>query len=252
MLVFIFFNRGLTINTVMFCNDNVRIPYFQDRSLSLGTGVLEKKLDYFMSLLCNPDFSIPIQTNWIVFITPESTNLLSTIAKVSKDFDPNPHNVVQAMNDVNSNQYQGVVGCVFAQDIRLPGETISTEFVGGGQGFVGAPIITTRNQYDSLEIGFLETNKSFSDYFIRPWIITVGYKGLVARSEETSVKATFEVLQLGRTTEDQPSTIRKLFRFRGVAPIRLNQESLGSDAAGNNENKRQCSFVYSDYTITEN
>lgn len=237
----------------MYCNDDVVIPEFIDRSIDIEVGFNGKKLDYFTQLLCDDAFRIPLQTNWVMLIVPDSTNLNAQILNIANNYDPLSHSITQNLDVVNQTKYQNVIGCVFAQDVKIPGEDVAWERTQGYGGYLPAPVTTVRSISNILEVGFLETNKSFSDFFIRHWISLVGYKGLVARKKENSIKSTIYVFQFETTRKpDATLNIRKRFVFNDAVPVLLDSESLGYDAYTNNDNKRQCSFVYSKHAIFEN
>lgn len=52
-------------------------------------------------------------------------------------------------------------------------------------GYQAPATIGNREKYKKLTVTFLETNASFLDLILRPWIVMVGYNGLVARSENS-------------------------------------------------------------------
>lgn len=236
----------------MYCNENIPVPQFIDRSIDLETAVNGKRLDYFVSLLCDDTFRIPLQTNWALFIIPHSPNLNAQILQIAADYDPMGHSIAQNIGLVNEEKYQNVIGCVFAQDVRLPGENLNWETTTPYGGYLPSPVTTSRVMKNILDVGFLETNRSFSDFFIRHWISLVGYKGLVARSKETSVKSTILVFQFGTTRKpDKMSDVRKIFMFKDAVPIIVGDEDLGYDASTNTNNKRQCSFLYNSHAVLE-
>jgi hypothetical protein len=148
---------------------------------------------------------------------------------------------------------QNVIGCIFAQGVVLPGEDISLEYAGisegSKRGFINAPIINGRANFQPLEVGFLDTNRSFVDGFLRPWSIVVAHKGLIAsRETEEDIKAAIVVHQLARNGTDKDSVIRKSFLFTECAPINISGETL--DYSGGTEfPKLQAKFVYNKYAV---
>jgi hypothetical protein len=235
----------------MFCNYALP-PTFIDNSLGLSVALNERRVEYFTNLLCRPDFSIPIQTNWLILIEPSSPNLIASIVDVAENYEPVKNYISQNIKNVMREDFQQIIGCVFASAIDIPGESLGYEFSGGGGGYRKSPVTNVRGEYGVCEIGFLETNTSFTDYFIRPWLNLVGYKGLAARSPETSVKAQIHIIQLGQTGPGKPQSIRKYIKLRGAAPVNISSERLSYDNGSNNDLMRQCQFVFTDLSIYEN
>lgn len=234
----------------MFCNYAIP-PTFIDSSEGLGIALNERRVEYIGNLLCQPDFSIPIQTNWLIFIEPSSPNLIANIVDVAENYEPMKNSISKNIQTVMGENVQSVVGCLFASALRIPGESLGFEYSGGGGGYRKSPVTSSRGDYAECEIGFLETNRSFTDFFIRPWMNLVAYKGLAARSEATSVKAQIHIIQLGQTGAGQPQSIRKYIKLRGAAPVGISQEDLKYDNGSNNDLMRQCQFVFNDLTIHE-
>ncbi len=236
----------------MFCNFNVPIPQFKDKSLRMETSLTGKRLEHFMQMLCTEDFSIPISTNWALLIEMPSENFLREIADTAKSFNPNPWQVDDSIKRVMIPAYQEIIGCIFAQGIVIPGSDSGITFsTTGKQSFMSSPLLEKRNDNSELEVSFLETNTSFTDFFLRPWWNLVQYKGLVARPKESSVKCKFKLFQFKKTQEDLQSGIRKVVVFNNVVPSKISNESLKYDIGSNNDLFRQANFSYSDFTIIE-
>lgn len=234
----------------MLCNFNLQIPEFKDTSQNVDIGLTGRRLDYFINLLCQGTLAIPIQTNWAILIDfQECPNLLPMIKEIAKEFEPSQNYIDNSILEVSQNKYQNIIGCVFAQAVRMPGDSIQIERAGGGQGYASAPITAMRSFPQTLEIGFLETNISFTDFFIKPWLALVGYKGLVARSKQSSIKASFTVIQLAKT--ERGNKVRKVTKFTGVAPIYVMDEDLKYDTGSNQNIERQCTFTFSESAISE-
>ena len=102
-----------------------------------------------------------------------------------------------------------------------------------------------------MEIDFLETNHSFTDYFIKPWTLLVGYYGLVSRPAENDIKSRITVLQLGKTQQCSTSVIRKRYTFHDAVPVAVENDDLGygSDTAGGINKKS--TWIYRNYTLDE-
>jgi hypothetical protein len=150
---------------------------------------------------------------------------------------------------------QNVIGCIFAQGVSIPGEKIKVEYSGitegSNRGFINSPIIAGRSDFEPLQIGFLETNRSFIDGFLRPWSILVAHRGLIATENSSSIKARITIHQLARDGTDVQSRIRKSIIFENCAPISIASENLDYSSSSDFP-KVQADFVYSKYYIVDN
>jgi hypothetical protein len=118
-----------------------------------------------------------------------------------------------------------LTGCVFCKQIQMVGEKVSASNQQLKYGGYQAPVTSNgRNSYTSFSASFYESNASFLDFIIRPWIISVGYNGLVARSQNSNknVKCNLvDVIFLAKTGYLSPMAIRKIYRFYNVVPTSL-------------------------------
>jgi hypothetical protein len=79
----------------------------------------------------------------------------------------------------NSTAYES---CIIAQQINIPGETAEVSRVGfDNRGFIREPIMSYRAPLQALTIDFLETNVSYVEHVIRPWLILSTHMGYAAR-----------------------------------------------------------------------
>ena len=86
-------------------------------------------------------------------------------------------------------QTNNLTGCVFTRQVNLPNETVNASNEGLTYGgFLPPATASNREKYQNLSVTFLETNASFLDLIIRPWILSVGYYGLVARDVQSPKK----------------------------------------------------------------
>jgi len=64
------------------------------------------------------------------------------------------------------------VGCVFAKQVNLPTESFEAGNDGLSYGGWLPPATSnTRTKYNKLSVTFLETNASFVDFVIKPWLV---------------------------------------------------------------------------------
>jgi hypothetical protein len=224
----------------------------------LPPSINSSQIKYFFNFLCDPHFHLPLKSLFAVVIQPESPwYLLNQLDKVQNHFLSHWNATGRKWQFDNRDsvyfhqtQYHSVIGCIFASDVRLPGEGVTTNRVGVNQGFLNSPIATGRNDITPLGVGFLETSTSFVDLIIRPWSLVLSHHGLVARPTDQSIKATITVFQMDITEECQPQRIRKIWNFYGAAPVTLNADDLSHNDK-DMVNKRQVEFVYMDYDVTD-
>ena len=153
------------------------------------------------------------------------------------------------------------MGCVFARDVTIPGETLSVSNEGLKYGAFRSPLVSngTGNEIGSLGVGFLETNASFVDLVIRPWLILTGHYGLVARGYGTpkNVKCSYvDVIQFAKSGHNSlgmrlAPTIRKIYRFFDVVPVSVDGMKPSKNGDANDMTKREVKFAFSNYSIFE-
>jgi len=224
-------------------------------NVSGEASVTRKTIPYFHETICQWAYNVPLKFNWVLIITPNNKEyLLNKIYQINNTYESKSWDVSTSAKSTTLPSVQDVAGCIFAQGIVLPGEEIALEYAGisdgSRRGFINAPIINGRANFQPLEVGFLDTNRSFVDGFLRPWSIIVAHNGLIAsRTPSDDIKATITVHQLarnGRTDDD--SRIRKTFIFNDCAPINISGETLDY-SGGTDFPKLQAKFVYNKYSV---
>jgi len=216
-----------------------------------------KNISYFHKRICEWAYSIPLKFKWVVIIEAiNKKNLLQQIAGLGAKYENKNWDMFESANVTTNDQVQKTVGCIFAQGVNLPGEDVGIEHAGisegSNRGFINSPIISGRKNFELLEIGFLETNRSFVDGFLRPWSIIVAHKGLIATEDSQSIKANIIVHQLTNSDEkgSTKSKIRKSFIFENCAPVFISPETLDY-SSGSDFPKLQSKFTYSEYAISD-
>lgn len=232
---------------------------------NISEGQIPKFYDYLCECALNP--ALPFL--WAIVIEPENTNHLSrSILSVIMNNGHEPNSWFENGNSssiynkliISGLSNNNPIGCIFAQSVRYPGETLSVEHVGAStertNGFLRAPSVSNRNNLNTLEIGFLETYYSFTDLFLRPWSILTGYKGLLNVKGggitgqnlywSGSIKATINLFQLARHSTTQ-NKIRKHIVFTEACPTFVSDEEINYDHSG--PNKKQVQFIYNSYYI---
>jgi len=215
--------------------------------------------DYFLLQLESWLTAIPLQSQWIILIQPFpsciNTSILQGLERTNGD--SKNYNIDAAKNILTSYPFQSVNGCLFAQSVQIPEETMKTDkaSVANERGFLPGILSAGRQSSNQLSISFLETNTSFSDFIIRPWVIAGEHFGFVARENDTiskrdarNVKSTLYILEYTRTYQNTSMIPRKVWTFFNCAPISVNSRNLGYDEPGNAPTITT-SWTYTDYAI---
>jgi hypothetical protein len=193
---------------------------------------------YYLSLLGKWSTNVALASQWFIYFDFSSVNALnSNITGELRDRESNFRRDGWSISNTSIGhlldgglQYadQNLTGCVFARQVNLPSEKIDAGNNGLDYGGFQAPATASnRQKYQSLTVTFLETNASFLDLIIRPWVVSVGYNGLVARASDSprAVKCRFaDVIMLAKSGAKRPMLIRKLYRFYNLAPISIDGE----------------------------
>lgn len=165
--------------------------------------------------------------------------------------------------DINSNtilkltdgelQFEKRIGCVFVKQVNLPNDSFDAG--NNGLDFAGwsAPATAnTRAKYNKLRITFLETNASFVDFVIKPWMVLASYNGLMSRREDSyrNVKCSWcDINFLARITPGKTQAIRKTYRFNNIVPVSIDGEQYSY--MSDDMKYTSVDFVYDQYYIRD-
>lgn len=217
--------------------------------------------DHFLTQMESWFTAVPLNSQWIVLInrypTCVNTKILQNLERIDgsrKGFD-----IDKAKSILTSFPLQKITGCLFAHGVNLPPESHGVEYINieNHRGFLPGVITKDRENPGQISIDFLETNTSFVDFVIRPWIIAGSHFGYVARNPNIpaesikNVKTTISILQYTRTIENISMIPRKIWTFYNCAPVLVDGVSL--DYASDSEaTKINTKWVYSHYTVENN
>lgn len=215
--------------------------------------------EYYLDTLGRWPTAIALASQWMVTINFDNVNsLFDNLQTVIKRREQSEwkfnQSVISTLLDGGlQHSSENMMGCVFARQIQLPGESIDASNQGlDYAGFLPPATSNTRGKYEPLSITMLETNASFLDFIIRPWIIMVGYNGLVARSPDSNknVKASsIDVTMYAKTGYGNPMGIRKIYRFYNAAPIGIGGETYSYNEEGLRYS--DVKFVYDKYAVLD-
>jgi len=232
---------------------------------SLNSDVLNKApspYSFYLDILSQWPTAPALASMWLVVINLRSVSALmnnpAALVSLFDSGDFQPWEISQGtVDDLTKPEYQqtieNLMGCVFAQEVSIPGETITATQENLNWGGLQTPyIIKGRNSFDKIKMSFLETNASFADLVIRPWIVLASHLGLIARSPGSpkNVKCDFmDVIQFAKTGPYSSVAIRKIVRYYDVVPVTLDSLTLSHLEEG--LKRRNVSFIYNGYSVME-
>lgn len=227
--------------------------FLENPKINCQPDITHSHIPFIHQMFCRWATQPALQFMWVLVIDAHNKEyLLNRIAEVA-NLEPPGWRTNQIISDTWTDQTQNTIGCIFAQGVNLPGESLNVEQAGitegSNRGFLRAPIINGRNSYEPMEVGFLETNQSFVDGVLRPWSILIAHEGLIARPKNSSIKADIYVYQLAKAGEYTPNIVRKAWTFKDCAPTFISPEQLTYDSS--DYGKRQAQFVYNSYHINQ-
>ena len=214
------------------------------------------EVNTFINFLSSPNTQVPVESNFLIsFDLPTAL----TSGNNPWKFYENRWSVNDSLKDLYqemNKQKQGVYGgqvCLFATGIDTPGESVGTlrpdPLDGASGGLIGGVFSTSRTQYTPLTVGFLETNKSFLDFVLRPWITLIGHYGLITRAKNSiqNVKTDITVIHYDKNNGKNNTKIRKVFVFNACAPVSLDETKY---AYGDAKIRiAPVKFIYNSYKI---
>lgn len=210
----------------------------------------------FIKFLSDPSTQIPLDSNFLVsfdtlpkaLLDPNATvwSNLETNWKVTKNAETLLKVVQAQTNSTYGGQY-----LLFVQGFTSPGESVGTarsSVLGGPAGGLLSGIVSTeRAQYGDLTIAFLETNKSFLDFVIRPWISLVSHYGLSTKKKNSvqNIKTDITAVFFDKNNKN---AIRKKFTFYACAPVKM--EEVDYSYGKNDSRIEKVKFAFNSYSIS--
>lgn len=204
-------------------------------------GVPASPRQHFLDFLEHWETSIPLQSLWMVFFDIPLVVQEASLKGWGEHHINMPWGVNKIrgkLTDGTGSMYTGY-GCALAQTVGIPVEQMTIDTTGPvNRGFLKAPIIQQRQAFAALNIEFLETNLSFNDFVLRPWIIIASHQGLVARQNpKERITTDIFVVNLARAgtkmewnenSQDYNNTRgfqpRKIWLFKDCIPVNVGQE----------------------------
>jgi len=210
------------------------------------------QIPFFLNaVLSTPAGALPKQPLWVIVFDFDS-NIKRTIKRV-RQYEPRmpeQWQIEDALDTVTSRRYQEEKGCMFAQTVVVPGDSLNYSQEGiTYNSFIRGGVATGRRDFDPLRISFLNTNVSFVDNVIRPWVVMTGHLGMIARPLSQKYRCNLTIYKLGILRRDLPPFVAQQFNFWEVCPINVFAENL--DYSGDSRTPlKEAEFVYQWYTTT--
>jgi len=221
------------------------LGFFGTDVTGLVEGRVFKHRDHFHQLLDQWDFAIPSRNLWVIYIERFPVGLfheannrslvnILDLNGVGLDSSDRKWKILKNVKSLTRYEYQETPsGCTFAQGVAIPGENMSVSHVkpNNNRGLIPGRVAGERSLPQDLILEFRETNTSFVDNIVRPWIIMGSHYGFVARDpgDIKNVQANVHVYQLGKTMTGIPNVHRKHWTYYNCVPTRINQAQLTYD-----------------------
>ena len=181
--------------------------------------------------------SIPLRTQFIAIIDQIPRSVTTDLmVKLEGNTDGGKKNfdIDQAKKVTGSYALQNVVGCIFLTGVSIPSESLNsgTVDIGQNRGFIPGNILQGRSGFQSVTLQFRETNTSFTDFVMRPWLIAAAHAGYVARpiNDPMNVKCNITIIQFSRTYQKLSMIPRKIWQFYNCVPLDVNTRNLSYDS----------------------
>jgi hypothetical protein len=216
--------------------------------------------NYFKSLAAWPTALASASQWWLIFDIDSVPALQGDVTKRLNAIESNfgqagwhvKQDTVTKLVDWEYNNQYGV-GCVFARQVNLPSDGIDAGNTGLEYGgFLPPATSNTRTKYSKLRITFLETNASFVDLVIRPWMVLSSYYGLISRDFDSvkNVKCSYcDVNLMARVGSGNKQEIRKTYRFNNIVPVGIDGEQYSYMA--DDMKYTSVDFVYDQYYVRD-
>jgi hypothetical protein len=220
----------------------------------MASDIYEERIPHFLyNILSTPVGSVWRGAQWVVSFDNLAGRVLPSIQKALK-YEGKDWLIDKASNAVLGDDYQNNKGCVFAQAITVPGESIVVNAEGNimSNAFLRSYVGQGRNQMPEMQMTFLDTNVSFADNFLRPWVISTGTFGLWAGGKD-SYRTDIYCYKLAPydSSQDNPDAVPGVvmtMTFFDACCISVSNEELNY-APQTTTPMRQASFIYNYYSV---
>lgn len=225
--------------------------------------------DHFHEMLNTWDFSVPNRNLWVVYIerfpllplmhedgSGRSLLYNQELAGTGTTGNLNAFKISKNVKTLQRYEYQKTPGgCIFAQGAVIPTEKYNTTTVQvkNRRGLLPGIVGDEREPFEQLRLQFRESNTSFLDNIIRPWVMLASQFGLVARpaNDIKNIKSVVHVYQLGKTLANTPNVHRKVWSYYNCLPTGIvDNAELTYDMDTQNE-FRTTTWSYTHYSLEQ-
>lgn len=202
--------------------------------------------EQFLYRLLFSSNSIPLQSQWFMLINelpkPGSSNhLIKELNRYTVEDWEIEDGYKEGISDEFHNKSNG---CIFAQAVVLPGDGITVTRQGSeNTGYLRGLTGSGRKNFEELTTSFLDTNTSFTDFVLRPWVALVGYKSL----KDQTLKSTITIFNLKKTGAGNPLRPRKTTTFHNCVPTSIDSEEY--NYLGDKIIQRKVTWSYDYYIV---
>jgi len=214
-------------------------------------------IGFFHDILTTTAASIPKGAQWLVYFENLQTNILPGI-KSALEMESKTWQIQKATQAITDDLFQKQQGCIFCQALSIAGETLTVNVAGNisTNSLMRSYVGEGRTQWPEMRMSFMDTNVSFIDSFLRPWVIATGNHGLVARHRGSaeSYRTDVKCHKLGTINANKPPNIIATYTFYDVCCVSVNDEEYTYEAATTYP-KREAKFLYNHFsvdTVTDN
>lgn len=218
--------------------------------------------DRFLDSLDQWNTSIPLNTQFIVLIDNFplglTTNVLQNLEPIVQrtGFDINLPKAT-----LTNYKNQAIVGCIFTNGFNIGDDSLDSAAatIDNNRGFIQGTILKDRSDFASnkFTLSLRETNSSFIDFVIRPWVIMASHFGMVARDKSNPAelikdpKVNLTVVQYTRSDKGLSQIPRKTWRFYNCVPTSVSTRDYQYGEAEDIKNF-DTTWVYDRYEISSN
>jgi len=218
--------------------------------------------DYFLVQMESWFTAIPMSTQWIIVIDRYPPALTSSLIQGLERVDGSRKgwDISVAKTILTNYTLQKVIGCLFASSCTIPPEEYTPESatVANNRGFLPGILGGSRDTNPPiLQIDFRETNTSFVDFVVKPWVILGAHYGMVARPNDVgtrkdrkNMKCNMTLINYTRSLANISMIPRKVYNFYNCMPYSVNaySQQQTSEEVTNISTR----WTYSNYTIENN
>jgi len=216
--------------------------------------------DVFLTSLETWVATVPLKSQFIAIIQSFPENLKQSVIQDLETVDGAKRgwSIDNAKVALANYAFQNTVGCIFLDGASIPDDTLSVESatISNNGGLVQGTIGSTRNAfaYNQLTLRFRETNTSFIDMILRPWVILAAHSGLVYRGDvgtSESIKTNISIFQYSRTYQNISQIPRKVWQYYNCVPTGVSTRNLVYEE-DQGYDRFDVPFAYDYYTVEDN